>query len=217
MATRKRDGAERRRELCDAAIEVLALHGSRGLSHQRVDRHAGLPDGTTSYYFRTRAALVQAVGMRVADIDTENLRSITAAGTRSNSPFGRLAQLVMLQADGRGLMLNRARQELALSATRDSELSSTATEFVIRVNTMTQEAIAEVNPSSGDPASVAAAANAVLTFISGVLTRFALGDRAVTDSAELERLLHAIATAAYVAHVAEQPAEVEHGRRLHGA
>ena len=38
---------------------------------------------------------------------------------------------------------------------------------------------------------------AVLTFITGVFTRFVYDDRTVADSAELERLLHAIATAAY--------------------
>ena len=206
MATatpRKRDGMERRRELCDAAIEVLALHGSRGLSHQRVDRHAGLPDGTTSYYFRTRAALVQAIGMRMAAIDTENLRSITDATTRSDSPFGRLAQLVMLQADGKGLMFNKARQELALTAARDTEISPTAKDFIGRVNTMAQDAIAEVNPSAADPAAVAAASNAVLTFITGIFTRFAYDDRTVADPAELERLLHAIATATYATYADE--------------
>jgi len=105
---RKRDGDERRRELCDAAIRVLAEQGSRGLTHQQVDRAAGVPDGTTSYYYRTRAALLQGVGTRVADVDTENLRSVTDEATRSDSPFGRLAQLVVMQSDGEGLFLNRA-------------------------------------------------------------------------------------------------------------
>ena len=73
---RKRDGDERRRELCDAAIQVLAEHGSRGLTHGQVDRYAGVPDGTTSYYYRTRAALLRGVGKRVGEIDVANLRSV---------------------------------------------------------------------------------------------------------------------------------------------
>ena len=56
---RKRDGDQRRRELCDAAINVLAEHGSRGLTHGQVDRYAAVPDGTTSYYYRTREALLR--------------------------------------------------------------------------------------------------------------------------------------------------------------
>ena len=67
ITPRKRDGDERRRELCDAAIRVLAEHGSRGLTHGQVDRYARVPDGTTSYYYRTRAALLRGVGKRVAE------------------------------------------------------------------------------------------------------------------------------------------------------
>src|SRR2546429_235342 len=49
---------QRRRDLCDAAIAVLAADGARGLTHRRVDRHAGFPEGTTSFYYQTRAALL---------------------------------------------------------------------------------------------------------------------------------------------------------------
>ena len=35
------------------------------LTHQAVDRHAGLPASSTSYYFRTRAALIAAVVERI--------------------------------------------------------------------------------------------------------------------------------------------------------
>lgn len=58
--TRKRNGDERRRDLCDAAIRVLAEDGSRGLTHGQVDRVAGVPEGTTSYYYRTRVACCAA-------------------------------------------------------------------------------------------------------------------------------------------------------------
>src|ERR1700758_2948794 len=104
IATRKRDAQRRRRELCDAAIQVLAEHGSRGLSHPRVDRQAGVPNGTTSYYYRTRAALLRGVAERVADLGAANLLSLTEEPTSSDSPFGRIAQLVMTEAAGAGLM-----------------------------------------------------------------------------------------------------------------
>lgn len=50
---------QRRRDLCDAAIELLAAEGARGLTHLRVDRHAGFADGTTSFYYQTRSALLR--------------------------------------------------------------------------------------------------------------------------------------------------------------
>ena len=44
-----------------AAIELLGTEGLRGLTHARVDERAGLPKGSTSNYFRTRAALLDGV------------------------------------------------------------------------------------------------------------------------------------------------------------
>ncbi len=45
----------------DSAIELLGTRGLRALTHARVDEHAGLPRGSTSNYFRTRAALLEGV------------------------------------------------------------------------------------------------------------------------------------------------------------
>lgn len=58
---------ERRAALADAAISVLADEGARGLTHRAVDRLAGTPAGTASNYFRTRAALYDALAQRVYD------------------------------------------------------------------------------------------------------------------------------------------------------
>ncbi|GAB3425312.1 TetR/AcrR family transcriptional regulator [Flindersiella endophytica] len=56
-----RANPERRGRLADAAIEVLARDGARGLTHRAVDAAAGVPAGTTSRYFRTREALLHGV------------------------------------------------------------------------------------------------------------------------------------------------------------
>jgi DNA-binding transcriptional regulator YbjK len=61
--------------LTDAAIDVLAEEGMRGLTHRAVDRRAALPEGTTSAYFRTRKALIEAVVRRIADLDRADLRA----------------------------------------------------------------------------------------------------------------------------------------------
>ncbi|WP_117210681.1 TetR/AcrR family transcriptional regulator [Allorhizocola rhizosphaerae] len=59
--------------LTDAAIAVLAERGMRGLTHRAVDTRAALPQGTTSAYFRTRKALIEAVVRRLADLDRADL------------------------------------------------------------------------------------------------------------------------------------------------
>jgi DNA-binding transcriptional regulator YbjK len=191
-AGRRRNADERRRELCDAAMQVLAEHGSRGLSHQRVDRSAGMPDGTTSYYYRTRAALLHGVAERVAEIDTANLMSVCDEAPQPDSPFHGLAKLVVAQAGGPGLALNKARHELLLAATRDPALAEFSRDFAQRILSVAHEAIAARQPEADDPALRAAQTTAVMTFISGVFTRYVNGDRSLSDPAELERLLQAI-------------------------
>jgi DNA-binding transcriptional regulator YbjK len=203
---RKRDGQQRRRELCDAAIQVMAEEGSRGLSHQRVDRCAGVPDGTTSYYYRTRAALLRGVAERVAEIDTANLQSVVDEPSGTD-PLARLAQLVMMQADGPGLNLNKARHELMLVSTRDPELAEIQRSFTSHIRTSVRDAVVHLQASgTGDaPGLTAAQTLAVTTFISGVFTRFVVGDHAVTDAAQLEALLRALVRAVAESHDDPRP------------
>ncbi len=70
---------ERRAALADAGIVVLAREGARGLSHRAVDAECGVPAGTTSNYFRSRRALVEAlierIGVRLAPAP-ERLREL---------------------------------------------------------------------------------------------------------------------------------------------
>ncbi|WP_121257865.1 TetR/AcrR family transcriptional regulator [Nocardioides ferulae] len=56
---------ERRRALADAGLTVLAREGSRGLTHRAVDSTAGVPPGTCSNYFRSRAALLEGLTRRI--------------------------------------------------------------------------------------------------------------------------------------------------------
>jgi DNA-binding transcriptional regulator YbjK len=55
--------------LTDAAIRIIARTGLRGLTHRAVDAEAGVPEGSTSYYFRTRLALLSATLDRLAELD----------------------------------------------------------------------------------------------------------------------------------------------------
>lgn len=51
----------------DAAITLIGEEGIRALTHGRVDSAAGLPPGSTSNHFRTRAALVAGVIAWIAE------------------------------------------------------------------------------------------------------------------------------------------------------
>ncbi|MFE0642558.1 TetR/AcrR family transcriptional regulator [Streptomyces sp. NPDC058877] len=56
---------ERRTTLLDAAIEVLADEGARGLTFRAVDARAGVPTGTSSNYFSDRDRLLSQVADRI--------------------------------------------------------------------------------------------------------------------------------------------------------
>ena len=70
--------ANRRDELLDAANFVLGERGIHGLTHRAVDATAGLPAGSTSNYFRTRDALLNAVVERFAARERANWDDIAA-------------------------------------------------------------------------------------------------------------------------------------------
>ncbi len=56
---------QRRQALVDAAIEVLAEQGARGLTFRAVDAQAAAPTGTSSNYFSSRDDLLTQAGARV--------------------------------------------------------------------------------------------------------------------------------------------------------
>ncbi|MFD1544833.1 TetR/AcrR family transcriptional regulator [Nonomuraea guangzhouensis] len=59
-----RQNPARRAALLDAAIEVLAREGARGLTFRAVDIEAQVPNGTASNYFNNRDDLLTQVGHR---------------------------------------------------------------------------------------------------------------------------------------------------------
>ena len=110
---------DRRTRLADAAITTLAREGSRGLTHRAVDRTAGVPEGSTSYYFRTRLDLLRAIVRRMSDLDTASVPALAHAdGEEFEEAF--TAAVHGLVTDGRERQL--ARYELTLEATRRPEL-----------------------------------------------------------------------------------------------
>ncbi|MGV9383200.1 TetR/AcrR family transcriptional regulator [Nonomuraea sp. NPDC003707] len=114
----------RRQEIADAAIGLLAAEGMRGLTHRAVDRAADLPEGSTSYYFRTRQALLQATVERLADHTAADLAalqerapSMTGADDLVEAAAWLLGQWLTTSRDRQ-----LARYELSLEATRRPEL-----------------------------------------------------------------------------------------------
>ena len=139
----------RRAVIADAAISTIARNGMRGLTHRAVDRVAGLPEGSASYYFRTRQALLQATVERLAELSTADLLGSAATLDGTPAPPGRdLDALAAFAADlveswlttGRERLL--ARYELALEATRRPELRQTLLDSGAAIRTVVADRFA---------------------------------------------------------------------------
>lgn len=107
---------QRRTELADAGLRVLAAAGARGLTHRAVDTEAGAPTGTASNYFRSREDLFTALGERIFE------RFAPDPGFTAPDMAGYLRYLV--ERTTREPLLTRALIELRLEATRRPGLAA---------------------------------------------------------------------------------------------
>ncbi|HEY0640768.1 MAG TPA: TetR family transcriptional regulator [Pseudonocardiaceae bacterium] len=112
---------DRRAEILDTALHVLAEHGMRGLTHRAVDAAAGLPSGSTSYYFRTRDALVGGCLRRLLELDRADLPDELPPGVDLDTLVV-IATALCLGMIGEGRFRTLARYELSLHAVRDPAL-----------------------------------------------------------------------------------------------
>ena len=195
---RKPNPAERRRDLCDAAIHLLADDGAKGLSHLKVDRRAGVPDGTTSFYFRTRSALLRAVAERLAELDLASLQSVAdgSDGRGTHPSPSQLSQVVIQAGSEPQLSRTKARYELTMQATRDPALAAILQQATDGFTKLHREILVQLMPHGAElePAVVEDLSNVTLTFINGLLLRFAHGDRIIDNPEQLDGILAAIAT-----------------------
>jgi DNA-binding transcriptional regulator YbjK len=139
---------DRRTVLADAAIEVLAEEGMRGLTHRAVDRAADLPPGTTSAYFRTRQALLTGLVRRLVERDQAELR---AAGEQTPVPrtpgelTDGLAAFVEGRLTGEGRRRSLARYACAVESVRHPELR----EILVPRRNAAREAVREFLDARG--------------------------------------------------------------------
>jgi DNA-binding transcriptional regulator YbjK len=114
----------RRTLIVDTAIDMLADTGSGGVTHRQVDERAHLPSGTTSNYFRTRLALLEATAARVAELHWQGVAALQALVGQSGSRADVAAIMTTLisNPDDTARRRTLARYELFLEGTRRPEL-----------------------------------------------------------------------------------------------
>lgn len=183
-------------------IELLGSDGIHGVSHPKVDERADVPAGTTSFYFRTRKALLHAVATRLSELDVADFSLMAGIADQSAQFTGTagLARIVMYVNSEPWLTRARARYELMLLASRDPDVAASLSESSDRVGTLAREVVTQWHPadSAPDSALVDDQALATLTFINGVMMSLVAGQPAVDDAEHLDRLIQGV-----VAGVAE--------------
>ncbi|MEV0945632.1 TetR family transcriptional regulator [Rhodococcus sp. NPDC049939] len=162
----------RRDLICDAALDLAAEGGNHALTHQGVDARLGLPRGSTSYYYRTRRALVSAAIAHLTCRSSEQFRdaapSVPPKTTREAASLI-AAQLEVLLGDRRRDVL--ARYALMADAAGDDELREGLASclFSFPAATALMDSL-----GASDPAS---AARDLITLLEGLVFDFAFGAR----------------------------------------
>ncbi|GAB3879195.1 TetR/AcrR family transcriptional regulator [Kibdelosporangium lantanae] len=115
---------QRREALADAAIAIIAAEGTHGLSHRAVDEAAAVPRGTTSNYFRSRDALLEAAVTRVVQLhfDWINEQRAKRAAELDRDTMQDLLSHTVAEAVTTYRDRYRAMLELLLEGTRRPEL-----------------------------------------------------------------------------------------------
>jgi DNA-binding transcriptional regulator YbjK len=113
---------ERRTQILNTAIDILADTGVGGLTHRHVDQRAGLPAGTTSNYFRTRQALLEATAARTVELHWQRVELLQSAIGPMTREGVKALITQMLSPDETMRRFTLARFELFMEGTRRPEL-----------------------------------------------------------------------------------------------
>ena len=183
---------DRRQRIANAGIALIARGGPHRLTHRAVDAEAGLPNGSTSYYARSRRDLIRLVMEQLSAESQADLTDIEVPEKltvqQATELVGRLTKRLILNGDAQAarfaLMFevrddDELRRELTVDAPVRSSFDEkavkllralgatdpegTASEFVALVDAVLMYRAVEAAPI--DPVGV------VETYLTGLLVR----------------------------------------------
>lgn len=170
-----------------AAVEVLGEGGARSLTHRAVDERAGVPAGTASNSFRTRAALMRGVLEAITEAETARYAALPTAASGAVPDVEQTVQEIaalVRHLSGAGRVLALARHAVFLDAARDPELQAE----LVAASEIWWSRVADRLAVLGSPEPIAHA-RMLLAYVDGLLIdQLARPDPAV-DIARAVRLL----------------------------
>lgn len=172
----------RRELICEAALDLAATGGNHAISHQAIDRHLGLAKGSTSYYFRTRHALVTAAVTHLAECSRGAFARLQPAGSATPSTDDAAALIAgyvetLLTARRRDVL---ARYALSVDVSTEPDVRAALAESVF-----SRSAAAHLMMvlGAGDPS---AAARDLISLLEGLLFDLTCGSRPLGDGSTAE-------------------------------
>lgn len=134
-------GTARTELIASTAMSLIAERGLRGLTHRAVDEAAGLPPGSTSYYTRTRADLIEAALTWMAEEEEREPGRAAADPPGSADAAADLVAQFVHTALTREADRTRARLELALEASRNPGLRTLYDRLGLRLRRLAEQAL----------------------------------------------------------------------------
>lgn len=105
-----------------AAVEEVGDYGIRALTHARVDARAGLAKGSTSNWFRTRAALLAGLIDHIADAERSDTPPLPTQDMATEEDLIELICSLIETESGPRAARTRVRLALSLEAVHDPDL-----------------------------------------------------------------------------------------------
>lgn len=147
--TRARPSREQRREevrvaLLDATIQSLVLNGYAATTTRGVAELAGLSQGAQQHHFRSKADLVKAATIRLADLFAETFRSdLPTDGTE----YERVTRLIDLMWTGINLPTSWAMLEFIGAARTDPEIAEAVADLARHLDAVLYGMVADIAPT----------------------------------------------------------------------
>lgn len=164
----------RRTAISDAALELAARGGNHAVTHTGIDVHLGLPKGSTSYYFRTRHALVSAAIARLTERSRADFAALFDDTTGDPNPSDLIARyLERLLTVRRSDVL--ARYALATDARLEPESAEALATCMFSISAAT-DLVRELGAPEPDTAG-----RDLVTLLEGILFDRTHGTRAHTS------------------------------------
>lgn len=170
----------RRELICDAALDLAAVGGNHAVTHSSVDAALGIAKGSTSYYYRTRAALIEATIAHLTETSRTSFAELAQSPSDPTTVDGATTLIagymsVLLTTRRRDLL---ARYALAPDAAADRRLRTALARCLFSPDAATTlfDALGADDPS--------ARAADLLTLLEGIAFDFTYGTRGLSEHDE---------------------------------